>query len=258
MVTKNGICINGHHGAGGTFIDCKYQYGAQISFANSSKFIRCEIQSDLGLYPGTASPEGVWEFIDCIFKPNGGVGYFTQHGGILRNCLFEEPAEIGTHPADNPVLAPIISYDHNQIEGNFKAWHKGGTIETLFIGENVQPEKLIFKPTDEDYPVFKDIDVILPANKNVKFGIIANKDFSGGTVKLEIIKTCDDPLIDSDVTPLESAELSDVVGVDTPLSITYNSEYSIPAKVRISVINDSGTVNIDTRCLCDKLALQTV
>jgi len=168
---------------------------------------------------------------------------------------------INTTPVGNQVFHQFQSYDHNQIENNYCAWMYGGTIETLFIEDVVQPGKLIFKPQSSSAPVFRDYPILAPANRLIHEVVMVNKDFSGGSVKLQFIDPAHDPLINSSYSPLAESTLPDVVNTDLWLGVSYKSPVNKKVILRVLVMNSSGNANIDVsrveRTLAKKIRIFT-
>ena len=144
------------------------------------------------------------------------------------------------------------SFDHNQIIGNYKSWCRGGTIETDFKGDGITclPGRLSLNCTSGDYPVLRDFPVILSSSRWFWWNVNVTKDFSGGTVKMELIDPAEDPLIDPSATPLATSIFPpNVVNTPRRLFISYRSNRNVQAILRISAQNESGTVKMDTRII---------
>jgi len=144
---------------------------------------------------------------------------------------------------------PSESFNHNNLPGNYKAWTKGGTIETEQYMGSPQEGHLIFNCQFPDYPVFRDYPVILSANRWSWWVVKAMKSFTGGTVKMELIDPAADPINDPTAAPLTSNILPNEINKTLKLKISYKSNRNMPAILRISAKNDSGTVEMDTRLI---------
>lgn len=160
------------------------------------------------------------------------------------NCLIEGEFLIKSIGDD-----VFESFDHNQIKGNYKAWMSGGKIETALDGTTILPGRLILTCESADYPVFRDFPVLLPAYRTSTWQALTKKSFTGGSVKIELIDPANDPLIDPSAAPLATYSLPDTKDTNLPLKLGYKSEKAMQAIIRISAQKASGTVEIDTRLI---------
>lgn len=157
---------------------------------------------------------------------------------ILSDCIFENNITILNK---NLAIGPkrlIQSFNHNQVVGDYRAWCKGGKIETV-------DNKLKFICESADYPVFRDYIIQAPANRTIKFLIGLTKDTSGILTKLQIIDPSNDPLIDSTATPLAESTAQNNINAQQ-LGVAYKSTTSKQLILRILCQNSSGNVTIDT------------
>jgi len=145
----------------------------------------------------------------------------------------------------NQVFHQFQSYDHNQIENNYRAWMYGGTIETQFIEGVVQPDQLIFKPVSNTAPVFRDFDTVLPKGKWISYLVTIKKDFDGGIIKVELIDPKNDPLIDNTAEAIKTVTSPNIKDKPVNLSFMYRAETNKKAKIRVSVQNSSGNVQVN-------------
>lgn len=252
MIINNGINFNGSFLGSGVIKDSLFRNISIIRSSPPSLYINCIIHSDVAYDPisNTSEQRGTREYINCVFKPNNGNGYFKVSQSICHNCLFEEIKEVADESIRRGrVLKQVESFDHNQISGNYKAWMKGGRIETDFDGETCLPSRLIFNCESDDYPVFREYQVQLPQSRTMRWQALANKSFTGGIVRMELIDPIADPLIDSSAQPLASYSLPDQAGTNLPLKLGYKSPVPMQAILRISAQNATGTVEIDTRLI---------
>ncbi|MCE7697868.1 MAG: G8 domain-containing protein [Methanobacterium paludis] len=207
----------------------------------------CTIKSS---YDIGEAEKGNVTLVNCIIKDNGAMGYFASACVTAYNCFFEGLTPVITSINDTfsnykrmalrePYSKILESFDHNQIPGNYKAWMKGGKIET-------DNGKLKFICESSDYPVFRDYDVILPANKTVKFKVASQKDFTGGTVKLQLIDPANDPLVDVTATPLNEITMPDIQDALKEFGLLFKSTTVKTAKIRLLALNVSGNVWFDT------------
>jgi hypothetical protein len=71
---------------------------------------------------------------------------------------------------------------------------------------------------------------------------------------MELIDPANDPLIDNTATPLATYNLPDQPNTNLPLKLAYKSNKAMNAILRISAKNSTGTVNIDTRLIENRVA----
>lgn len=189
------------------------------------------------------------EFINCIFQDRGN-GCFEKASPTFYNCLFDVTDPNKEIKNYNNYAIPkhtlIQSFNHNRIEGNYKAWMKGGKIET----EN---SKLKFICESEDYPVFRDYPILAPANRLAKFLIALTKDTPGIVSKLQIIDPTNDPLIDSTATPLAESIATNSTS-NQQIGVAYKSSTPRQLILRILCQNSSGEVLVDTTRIDQSLA----
>lgn len=222
----------------------KFMMGASMYLNCIISSIHTPNQSDIGSMFCYCNPS---TYINCNIKGTpcfGDLIYATK----TYNCLFEQEEPITYYKADfrpNNVIA-LESFDHNQIKGNYAAWMRGGRIKTDSSLVNANSAKsLKFICENADAPVFKDYDVLLPANKSVKIKVNSQKDFTGGTVKLQLIDPANDPLIDDEASPLNEITMQDVQSAWKEYGIIYKSTVAKQAKIRIISQNTSGNVWFD-------------
>ncbi|MBZ2167024.1 G8 domain-containing protein [Methanobacterium spitsbergense] len=230
------ICQNNDDTATGMNIkNCIFKNLKMISDSyNKTRYKNCEFSSaETITEPTSTNYICTAIFESCIFKENT-IGYFPSALGIkLFNCLFE-----GTELQNYKWVARdpsqiIESFDHNQIVGNYKAWMKGGKI----ITEN---NRLKFICESSSYPVFRDYKILVQKNKIERFRIIGIKDFTGGTIKAELIDPANDPLIDPTATPLVTSSMADIKDTDVSMNINYKSLKAQELILRISAKNNTG------------------
>ncbi len=212
---KNTVLKNIYNLISGGYINSKGFYNCIIDSANSPPLFENSYLNKL---------------VNCTFKSTCRklFGYMTTK---LFNCVFEDG-----YTVDNANLIlnfPVQSFDHNQIIGNYAAWVKGGKIET----EN---NKLKFICESSNYPVFRDYKILVQKNKIERFRIVGIKDFTGGTIKAELIDPANDPLIDPTTTPLATTSMADVKDTDVSMNINYNSTKAQELILRISAKNNTG------------------
>ena len=204
-------------------------------------FKNCSFKCEETLYHRKRSI-GIYE--DCTFENNTS-GYFNIGFGELYNCLFADEGIKTTYMLNRAINEVLESFDHNGIIGNYYTLCKGGTIETLFTDGVVQPGHLIFKPASSLYPVFRDIPITVQEGRIHQYRITAMKDFTGGTIKAEIIGPANDPLVDTSALPLVVEYLPDIADLDEPIDIRYRATQTQQLILRLSVINATGNVYFD-------------
>lgn len=232
------------------FKNCKFLNLAYMLYGDHCTFSNC-VFSGIDTY----EPDILFEakFKDCVFKENEN-GWFNAIFGKIFNSKFEGVNEINNYDSMNRVNNGILeSFDHNRIIGNYKAWCKGGKIETALDGSTILPGRLILTCESEDYPVFRDFQVLLPAHRTSTWQAPTRKSFSGGSVKMELIDPANDPLIDPTAAPLATYTLPDQADTNLPLKLGYKSDKAMLAILRVSAQNSTGTVEIDTRLIENRI-----
>jgi len=189
--------------------------------------------------------------IDCKIKNAPSLGTNCKHINFYNSEFSNTSMSI---PSNAQITDIVESFDHNQIPGNYKAWCKGGTIETDtdLSGDPIRGH-LIFNCESADYPVFRDFPMLLAAYKTNRWQALVNKSFTGGEVKIELIDPTSDPLIDSEATPLASYTLPDQADTNLPLKLGYKSDKAMQAILRISATNSEGTVEVDTSLIENRI-----
>jgi hypothetical protein len=189
--------------------------------------------------------------INCKIKNVPSLGTNCKHINFYNSEFSNTPMSI---PSNAQITDIVESFDHNQQAGNYKAWCKGGTIETDTDGlGNSIPGRLIFNCESADYPVFRDFPMLLAAYKTNRWQALVNKSFTGGEVKIELIDPAADPLIDTSATPLATYTLPDQADTNLPLKLGYKSDKAMQAILRISATNSEGTVEVDTSLIENRI-----
>lgn len=223
-------------------------------YGTGFKYYNCTIENGLDFsdYSPNETEIGECYYSDCEFILNSAEGYGPPKTlfGKMHNCLFsgtiKEPGfnKDAFHPS-----MKLESINHNRIQGNYKAWTKGGTIETRFYEGTASPGRLIFNCESEDYPVFRDFPVSLTPQRWAWWWARTRKDFTGGEVKIEVIDAQNDPMIISSASPLASYSLPDKADKDLALKLAYKPDRNIKGILRISAKNSTGTVKVDSRLI---------
>lgn len=147
-----------------------------------------------------------------------------------------------TPPANAVSMVISIHYGTEQDPGE-SLYYKSGSIK-----ENVDnPGVLVFNCQSATSPVFIDFPVTLAPYKRNWWYASAKKDFDGGLVKMELIDPSNDPLIDPSATPIATYTLDDEKDLLLGLKVKYTSNRHREAIVRISAMNSTGTVEINTK-----------
>jgi hypothetical protein len=209
-----------------------------------------------GLINSSIDADGV------VFQNIGGDGIVSSADSVYKNCIFRNLDFLGQEVRNIKLYNCIIdtnyemldsydatllnstieSFNHNQVVGAYKNYQYGGTIETQSIDGVLQPGKLVFKPQSNDYPVFKDYPIYAPANRITKYYMRAVKDFTGGTVKAEIIDPTDDPLIDPEAEALDTALMPDLTVERQSFNVSVKPEHDKQLILRVSAKNSQGTM----------------
>jgi hypothetical protein len=270
---KDSICISGSYVAynnnlkvtrciqqntqtitlGNPVTDCVFNNFAYINPGGNCTYINCVFKGNDTDEIGASTAANTFfnqlhaqEFHDCIFKDNG-IGYLKAIEAKLYNCLFEGTNEINNNTRDiRPVNSIIESFNHNQTPGNYKAWMRGGRIET----EN---NKLKFICESNDYPVFRDYPILAPANRTIKQLIALTKDTPGIVTNLQIIDPANDPLIDPTASPLAESIATNTTD-NQQIGVAYKSTTPRQLILRILCQNSTGTVLVDTTRIDQSLA----
>lgn len=100
-----------------------------------------------------------------------------------------------------------------------------------------------------EYPVFRDYPTKIATNQTKKYQVVCNKDFDEGIVKIELIDTANDPLIDSTAEPVKQVTMPDEKDKNHKLTIVHKAASSKDYILRISAQAPSGNVLVDTRYL---------
>jgi hypothetical protein len=104
-------------------IRCQFLVGAGVV-----KFSDCDISSYENYMDSFKNSK--LNFVNCRFKDNGNPYFENLNDVILNNCLFENDAIPSFNKIRALLYTKIESFDHNQLKGNYKAWMKGGKIES--------------------------------------------------------------------------------------------------------------------------------
>ncbi|MDP1553695.1 MAG: hypothetical protein Q8M06_11850 [Methanobacteriaceae archaeon] len=210
--------------------------------AGKNTLINCSLSGldNLRAYPNDT------DFIGCVFKDNN-TGYLHNTQGKLDNCLFEGINEISSYNGWYKNYWQVLeSFDHNQIPGQYKAWCKGGRIETI-------EDKLKFITESSDYPVFRDYPILAPSNRTIKFRIGITKDNAEILTKLQIIDPTSDPLIDPQSTPLAETTATNTTEAQQ-IGVAYKSSTPRQLILRILCQDSMGNVLVDTTRIDQSLA----
>ncbi len=238
---KECIVQNSMYGIEGSIVkDSKVLNVDYFPFINmASFFVDCEINIPVAQTNIPLQKRGVLQkLVNCTFKANGNIGYLPFGHIELHNCLFEGTTEVVRHTRiPLGVTEKVESFDHNRVQGNYKAWIRGGKIETV-------DGKLKFNCESMDYPVYRDYPVILTRKHTGIYLVRATKNFSGGIVKVQLINPANDPLIDTDAEPVAERVFRDTLLSQT-VKLTYRSDSTKQLILRILAQNSDGSVLIE-------------
>lgn len=249
-VFQNGQYAGGNGGINSRYKNCVTKNIGMLTYASTIFYENCVFSGE-----ETWEVDTIFEahFKDCVFKNNVS-GWLNYAYGKLDNCLFEG-SEVTQHQLINrPQYRRIESFNHNQIQDNYKAWMAGGRIETPYLSLTEQlPSceawrmKYIFKFICESNlkPVVKDYNVMVPANRTMRFPIKVKKDTPGAIAKIQIIDPFNDPLIDNTCIPLLET-VSQNNTANQSISVAYESDRPREVILRILCQNSTGNVVIDT------------
>ena len=173
-------------------------------------------------------------FNDCSIIDEQGINGLKMHcPAKFNNCLFE--GQIENISGKDYII--IESFNHNRIPGDYRAWCKGGQVETV-------PGGLKFICESEDSPVFKDYPISAPANRLLKFRCNAVKTFNNGEVKLQVIDPFNDPLVDDTALPLAEQTMQEITGKPMNILVRYKSPVARELILRVFCKNGTGDVLI--------------
>jgi len=128
----------------------------------------------------------------------------------------------------------VESFNHGGVSGFYRAWCRGGYILSDATVIHTGTQSLKYVCESASYPVFRDYDVWAPAGEPIVAVCVARKDFSGGTVKMEVIDPANDPLTETGASALATATMADTADAWLPLSLAYRSATARWLKVRIT------------------------
>jgi len=164
----------------GTNID----YGAGYKISN----VRFEDTIDHDLYRVTSGT-----LVNCGFNKEPDTADFGDYAGVTRR-----------------EWSYVESIDHNQVPGNFKAWCKGGVVVSdELIKPDGRTRSYNHIGESNDYPVFRQQQVLVEAGKRLQVNVWMRKDcFMSYPPRVQVINPYADPLIDPSQLPLDEVTLS--------------------------------------------------
>jgi len=196
---------------------------------------------------------------NCVSKNSGTADLNYPYECILYDGKLESAVQVaGYRGISTRKWINTESYGHNEVPSNYRAWMKGGYILTDTSFVHGSAESSLKFVIEEDTPLFRDYYIYAPKNKTIKFKLHGYKDFSGGTVKAQIIDPQHDPMIDSSQVALAETSMSDVSSAWTPFKVQYKSDYTKLVILRILVQNSTGNVWFDITDLEMMLATKKV
>lgn len=232
---------------GCTFIDCINMHGngangAFIYSSNINYLMRCISQNNVSM---AKNAYGNF-FSQCISKNSSVADLNTIYECMIYDGNLLSTVQVAGYNR-NTVRKWVNneSHNHNDIEGNYRAWMKGGYI---FLDNDNRLKFVI----ESDNPVFREYFIYLPGGRNVTFNVHGEKDFSGGTVKLQLIDPKFDPMIDDTCTPLQEVSMPDVQNEDASFGFKYRSLVTKYAILRLWIQNPIGNAWFTTPTMEDK------
>jgi hypothetical protein len=141
----------------------------------------------------------------------------------------------------------IESFDHGGVPGDYRNYSIGGyALSQATLTYLSHAQALRFVCQSAFYPVYRDYVVNFPANRKLRFQVPMQKDFSGGTMKIQIIDPANDPLRAPGSAVLAETSKADITGTWEVVEVAYTSTYARPLIVRIIAMVASGNAYFDT------------
>jgi len=172
---------------------------------------------------------------------------FRVTSGTLVNCKFDKTSSSREYYEYNSSSRQEWSYvesiDHNQVPGNFKAWCKGGVVVS---DSQIKPagrtRSYNHIGQSNDYPVFRQQQVLVEAGKRLKVDIWMRKDCSMAYApRVQLINPYAEPLIDATQLPLAEVSLSSTDTWETAmLSWTNTADTALNVIIRGLMKNAGG------------------
>ena len=195
-----------------------------------------------GIQSGVSHLGGIWakntDFSNLVLSAN------PHHQGdhILYNC---KNFNIVT-----PQHAVGYSFNHNQVDGAYRAWMRGGTIQSV---TNLYPpcsnKSYQYTLTSNTHPVYRTLQLgILQPQQEIQISCWLYKTLGSMSIqpRFQLIDNNNDPLVDPSAQPLqESISSTSISNQWEELTIRYKNttDKEIPISVRCLAANSTGFIH---------------
>lgn len=157
------------------FSNCLFVGGVNGFFSSSNlKLVNCKIIGNEYLF---IAPAHSFDALNCQFEDIGNLNFKIGHNRFI-NCKFTNITELMNlyKGADKPDNFLTESIDHNQVQGVYKAWCKGGRIENT--NSVVAPGRAeSFRHICEyNAPIFMQREVTVSPGKSLRVRAYVRKD----------------------------------------------------------------------------------
>lgn len=178
---------------------------------------------------------------DSIFANATKLGNMTRTTKCY-NCIFKNVPMLLILPlSDVSYHYPrmnIESFNHNGIDGAYASAQQTGSI--VSEDDGTLHFNLIYNAE-----VYRDYPITVREGRICQYHITVLKDFTGGTVKAEIIDPAADPLIDGSASPLAIETMPDVADQKQSIKLSYKPNLSKQLTLRISATHNGGNIYFD-------------
>jgi len=175
---------------------------------------------------------------------SGGTLYYVLSAKVY-STLFGEAIEFTGYNSTNRNAAQlVISFDHDQISGNIRAWCRGGIVTTV---SDVVPSGRTrsYKHACENasYPVQMDLPLTIEAGKQIVIRAWMRKDASMSWLpRVQLLDPAQDPIVDASAIPLVEQQMSSSTDIWEQYTMRWTNPDSSPRQVilRSIAMNASG------------------
>lgn len=165
----------------------------------------------------------------------------------LRDCLFQGNSE---HTGYNSTYIEPWHYtesrDHDQVEGAFRAWCRGGVVNSVsspVFGS--RPRSYQHVCESADYPVFRQEEVLVEPGDTLFVTGWFRKDASMSYLpRLQIVDYFADPLVDDSSSPLDEAVMTDSIDAWETLTVSWTNSGTAARKVLVRALAKNATGNL--------------
>ncbi|QGH71187.1 hypothetical protein [Methanobacterium virus PhiF1] len=189
-----------------------------------------------GIQSGVSYLGGIWakntDFSNLVLSAN------PHHQGdhILYNC---KNFNIVT-----PQHAVGYSFNHNQVDGAYRAWMRGGTVQNLNATQT-EPYRYQLTSTSTTIPVYHTIQLgTLNPIEEIRVSTMIKRQTGASTKPIiQLITPLEDPLINPSIMPLAETQYPDEsTGIWREVTLTYYNDKpsQIPIHFRILSMEGSG------------------